>query len=164
MADALVALHAVSLGYGRRTVVRNVTLTVERGQFLVLVGRNGSGKTTLLRAIAGVLTPHAGRVLRSPALSIGWVPQERDLDPIFPLAAAEVVLQGRIARLGPWRAPTVADRDAVGRALAHAGVAGLAETPFQELSSGQKQRVLVARALSRRRGELSIADWSRRAD
>jgi ABC-type Mn2+/Zn2+ transport system ATPase subunit len=148
MAEPLVTLDSVSLGYSSRPILQGVTLSVQSPDFLALVGPNGAGKTTILRAIAGILRPLSGRLTRSPAVAIGYVPQERRLDPVFPLSAIDVVLQGRIARLGPWRGPGPADRDVADRALAQAGVIHLSKTPFQELSGGQKQRVLIARALA----------------
>jgi ABC-type Mn2+/Zn2+ transport system ATPase subunit len=148
MPAPLVEFQAVSVDYGGPPIVADVSFRLDPGDFLAFVGPNGAGKTTLLRAIAGILLPSRGFVSRQRALSIGYVPQERDLDPVFPLSAFEVALQGRIARLGPWRHPGAADHGAARRALARSDVAGLASTAFRELSGGQKQRVLIARALA----------------
>jgi ABC-type Mn2+/Zn2+ transport system ATPase subunit len=144
----LVEFQAASLDYGGPAILTELTFRLEPGDFLAFVGPNGAGKTTLLRAIAGILAPSGGRVSRPRPVAIGYVPQERDLDPVFPLSAFEVALQGRIARLGPWRRPAPADHDAARRALAQADVAELAPITFRELSGGQKQRVLIARALA----------------
>ncbi len=148
MAEALVELTQVSIGYGGEPILGGIDFEVERGDFLALVGPNGAGKTTLLRVIAGILPPVHGRLRRSPGVTIGYVPQERDLDPIFPLSALDVALQGRIARLGPWGRVQPADRDIARRAMAQAGVTALERSAFRELSGGQKQRVLIARALA----------------
>ncbi len=148
MATPLVELRDVSLGYGNETILDDLTFDVERGDFLALVGPNGAGKTTLLRAIGGILAPVHGRVVRPRGVTIGYVPQERELDPVFPLSAIDVVLQGRIARLGPWRRPGAADLEAARRVMAQTGVTALEPAPFRELSGGQKQRVLIARALA----------------
>ena len=148
MADVLVEFHAVRLGYGRHPVLAGLTFGIERGDFFGFVGPNGAGKTTLLRAVAGILPPLGGRLVRRRPLAIGYVPQERALDPVFPLSAMDLVLQGRIARLGPWRRPGPSDHEAARRALAQADVTALAAAPFSELSGGQKQRVLIARALA----------------
>jgi len=117
------------------------------------VGPNGSGKTTLLRGILKILRPQKGQILfahpkEAKELTLGYVPQEREVDQIFPLSALEVVLMGRTKALGPWKRPGKGDRELALRSLAHAGIAHLAEAPFQELSGGQKQRVLIARALA----------------
>jgi ABC-type Mn2+/Zn2+ transport system ATPase subunit len=148
MPAPLVEFQAVSVDYGGPPIVADVSFRLDPGDFLAFVGPNGAGKTTLLRAIAGTLLPSRGSVSRPRRVSIGYVPQERDLDPVFPFSAFEVALQGRIARLGPWRRPGRMDHDAVRRALSQADVAGLAPIAFRELSGGQKQRVLIARALA----------------
>ncbi len=148
MAEWLVSLHDVSLGYPGRPVLDHVTLTVEQGDVLVLVGPNGAGKTTLLRGLAGLLRPRSGRVIRRADAAVGYVPQERELDPIFPLSGLDVVMQGRTARLGPGRRPAARDRDVVRRCLEETDATALARAPFRTLSGGQKQRVLLARALA----------------
>jgi ABC-type Mn2+/Zn2+ transport system ATPase subunit len=148
MADALVEFQGVSLSYGDRPVLSDLTFTIERGTFFAFIGPNGAGKTTLLRAVAGILPAAGGRLARRRPLAVGYVPQERNLDPVFPLAAIDIALQGRLARLGPGRRPGPADRAAARRALAQAGVEGLGPASFHTLSGGQKQRVLIARALT----------------
>jgi len=149
MSDPLIQLRSVSLGYGGAPVLRDITFTVYQGDFLAFVGPNGSGKTTLLRAIMGTLEPLSGNILRSrgPA-ACGYVPQERELDSAFPLSALDVVLLGRVGRIGPGRRPGRRDREICVNALARVGGSGLANASFQELSGGQKQRVLIARALA----------------
>lgn len=148
MANPLVALDTVSLGYGRVPILRDISFRLEPGDFLAFVGPNGSGKTTLLRAIAGILPPLGGHVWRPRPVAIGYVPQERDLDPVFPLSVRDVVLQGRVAALGPGRRPGRADREVARRAMAEADVSALSGESFADLSGGQKQRVLIARALA----------------
>ncbi len=148
MVRPLVEFYTVTLGYGGQVVFRDLTFTVEADEFLAFVGPNGAGKTTLLRAITGILAPAGGRLHRPHPVAVGYVPQERALDPVFPLSALDVVLQGRIARLGPWRAPGAGDRDLARRAMAQAGVTALERESFHNLSGGQKQRVLIARALA----------------
>ncbi|MBI4608151.1 MAG: metal ABC transporter ATP-binding protein [Candidatus Rokubacteria bacterium] len=149
MPDPLVQLRSVSLGYGGIAVVREVTLTVHEGDFLAFVGPNGSGKTTLLRALTGTLAPLGGEILRPRGpIACGYVPQERDLDPAFPFSALDVVLLGRVSRLGPGRRPARRDREICLDALTRVGMTSLSRAPFQDLSGGQKQRVLIARALA----------------
>ncbi len=149
MRDPLVQLRSVSLGYGGSAVLRDLTFAVYEGDFLAFVGPNGSGKTTLLRALMGTLEPLSGEILRPRgALACGYVPQEREVDPAFPLSALDVVLLGRVGRLGPGRRPGRRDQGICVNALAQVGVAPLANAPFQDLSGGQKQRVLIARALA----------------
>jgi ABC-type Mn2+/Zn2+ transport system ATPase subunit len=147
VADTLVEFQAVDLGYGGRPVLRDVTFAIERGQFFAFIGPNGAGKTTLLRAVAGILAPAGGRLVRRGPPAVGYVPQERALDPVFPLSALDVVLQGRLGRrFRAWAGDD--DRAAAAAALAGAGVGGLGRARFHTLSGGQKQRVLIARALA----------------
>ncbi|HEU5322821.1 MAG TPA: metal ABC transporter ATP-binding protein [Methylomirabilota bacterium] len=147
MPGALVEFQAVSLGYGRRPVLQGLTFSIERGQLFAFIGPNGAGKTTLLRAVAGILPPAAGRLLRHGPPAVGYVPQERALDPVFPLSALDVVLQGRLGRRA-GRRPGADDHAAAAEALAQADVVGLGSARFHTLSGGQKQRVLIARALA----------------
>jgi ABC-type Mn2+/Zn2+ transport system ATPase subunit len=119
---------------------------------LSLVGPNGSGKTTVLRAILGTVRPRRGEVLihtgANRASLFGYVPQRETIDPILPYTVHEIVLMGRIRRIGLFRRPSGEDRDAVGRALDHVAIAELRDRPLKDLSGGQKQRVLIARALA----------------
>ena len=152
MGQSLIEFRGVSLGYGATPILHNLSFTIEEGDFFAAVGPNGAGKTTILRAILRVLVPQAGEIrLASRAaspLAFGYVPQERELDPIFPLTAQEIVLMGRTKCLGPWRRWGNEDRRIALRSLEEAGIAHLAKIPFQELSGGQKQRTLIARALA----------------
>ena len=152
MGQSLIEFRGVSLGYGAAPILHNLSFTIEEGDFFAAVGPNGAGKTTILRAILRILVPQAGEIrlanrATSP-LAFGYVPQERELDPIFPLTAQEIVLMGRTKRLGPWRRWGNEDRRIALRSLEEAGIAHLAKIPFQELSGGQKQRTLIARALA----------------
>ena len=137
-------------------VVRGVDFSAAPGEVVALLGPNGAGKSTLLKAVVGLL-PCTGTVrlgdtvldgLPAPerALQLAYVPQRTRLT--ARLSVRQVVDLGRFAHRGPWSRPTRADRDAVDRALAEAQVTHLADRPFPELSGGEQQRVLVARALA----------------
>jgi ABC-type Mn2+/Zn2+ transport system ATPase subunit len=143
----LVEVVGANAGYGRVAVLRDITLAIAADEFLAVVGANGAGKTTLLRLLAGVLRPLSGHVRRARPLRVGYVPQERTLDAIFPLTARDVVRQGRLPVAGRSAGATAHD-SAVDAALDRTSVRGLADAPFGGLSGGQKQRVLVARALA----------------
>ena len=151
MPDSLVTLRDVSLGYDGRPVLQNVSLTIERGEFLALLGPNGAGKTTLLRGILGLIPVLAGTIeygfdrLASPP---GYVPQRETLDPIFPLTAFEVVIMGTYARLPLFRPVGRRERARAAECLAQVGLGAASDQLFWELSGGQKQRVLIARALA----------------
>jgi ABC-type Mn2+/Zn2+ transport system ATPase subunit len=145
--SALVSFDRVALGYGRRTILSELTFAVAEGDFLGLVGPNGAGKTTVLRAILGTLKPQGGTLARAPGLRFGYVPQRDQVDYNFPLKVVDVVLMGRYDRIGLARRPGKDDRDRAVAALDHVGIAELAERPLKDLSGGQKQRTLIARAL-----------------
>jgi ABC-type Mn2+/Zn2+ transport system ATPase subunit len=149
----LVRFDHVTLGYGRRVVLSDLSFEIPEGDFLGLVGPNGAGKTTILRAILGSLAPRSGTVTLKPGLRFGYVPQRDSVDYGFPLKVRDVVLMGRYDRIGLGRRPSKRDHELALQALAHVGIADLADQQLGALSGGQKQRTLIARALV---GEPSI--------
>jgi ABC-type Mn2+/Zn2+ transport system ATPase subunit len=153
MIAPLITFEKVSLGYGRKTVVRDLSFDIRTGEYFGLVGPNGSGKTTILRGILGTLKPLEGSITIVPQdggrpVRFGYVPQRDTIDYILPYSAEEVVAMGRFRQVGLFRRPGKADQEAVRRSLEHVGMSDMAARPFKELSGGQKQRVLIARALS----------------
>lgn len=145
---ALVRLDNAAIGYHQVPFLRGVSLEVEPGNFLAVVGPNGGGKTTLLRTLLGVLPPISGRRDQPGPVRIGYVPQRDHVDALWPLSAFEVALMGRYRLLGPGRCPKQVDRDAVLASMRRVGIDDLAPRPFRTLSGGQRQRTLIARALS----------------
>jgi ABC-type Mn2+/Zn2+ transport system ATPase subunit len=143
----LISFNGATLGYGRRTVLTNLSFDIPQGDFLGLVGPNGAGKTTILRAILGSLEPLAGSVTTAPGLRFGYVPQRDSVDYNFPLKVIDVVLMGRYDRIGLAKRPTAEDRRLACQSLDHVGILDLAQQPLASLSGGQKQRTLIARAL-----------------
>lgn len=142
----LVSFRDATLGYGGTPALSGLTLDVDGGQALALVGPNGGGKTTLMRAVVGGCQVLSGRVSVT-ASRIGLVPQSADLDLTFPVSAAEVVTMGLIGEAGWGRRITADMRRRVGHALERVNLADRASRRFGTLSGGQRQRVLVARAL-----------------
>ncbi|KMW60236.1 Zinc ABC transporter, ATP-binding protein ZnuC [Candidatus Rhodobacter oscarellae] len=133
---SLIAVENLSVRYGANTVLNHINLTVEPGEIVTIVGPNGSGKTSLFRAIIGAAQPSAGRITQRPGLRIGYVPQKLHIDPTLPMTVE------RFMRLmGP------AGRKDCDQALATAGVPDIAMRQMSELSGGQFQRVMLARAL-----------------
>ncbi|HYV19776.1 MAG TPA: ABC transporter ATP-binding protein [Verrucomicrobiae bacterium] len=134
-----------------------LSLRLAPGEFAGILGPNGSGKTTLLRLLAGLLRPDSGQVIledaelealspRLRARSIAVVLQEPSL--LFNFSVLEIALMGRAPHLGLWGLEGAGDFTAARRALAEVDLAGCEDRPVQELSSGERQRVFLARALA----------------
>lgn len=147
----------LAIGYGRMKVGADLRLSVQAGDILCLLGPNGCGKTTLFRTLLGLLPPLAGEVLLGGtpitaqrraeiARHIAYVPQAHA--PPFPFEALEVVLMGRTARLGLFAQPGKTDREAALGAMDQLGIRDLAGRDYSRLSGGQRQLVLIARALA----------------
>lgn len=152
----MVEVENLTAGYGAIVALRNVSLSVDRGEMIGVVGPNGSGKSTLLRVLSGVLVPMAGRVRlagrdlstyprRRLARMTAVVPQETSLD--FPFSLEEVVLMGRAPHLGRLGFPGERDLGVAREAMARMGVDRLSGRALQDLSGGERQRVIIARAL-----------------
>jgi zinc transport system ATP-binding protein len=145
---ALLTAQSLKAGYEGKALLPAVDLSIEPGDFWCLFGRNGSGKTTLLRTLLRLLPPVGGRLTHDPALRIGYVPQRHDVDLSVPSRVIDLVRTGldeHWSFLRPFA--TVEQKQALATAMKRARVAELAREPYRELSEGQKQRVLLARAL-----------------
>lgn len=140
----------VSLAYERGVVLRDLNFSVERGDYLCVVGENGSGKSTLAKALLGLKAPLAGRIVFDESLrrrGIGYLPQQSADRSDFPASVWEVTLSGRAARLGLRPFYNRADKEAAMQSLRRLGIEELQKQPCASLSGGQRQRVLLARAL-----------------
>ena len=133
---SLIQVEDVSVRYGARTVLSHVSLDIQPGEIVTIVGPNGSGKTSLLRAIIGALKPAQGRVTRGQGIRIGYVPQKLHIDETLPMTVSRFL-----------KLPTGASTVDIDQALAQAGVPNLSKAQLSALSGGQFQRVLLARAL-----------------
>lgn len=154
----MLAADDVSFAYERGApVLRGVTVGAAPGEIVGILGPNGSGKTTLLKVLAGLVRPQAGRVLldgrplaslnrRAIAQRMSVVPQETRL--AFDYSVLEVVLMGRYAHLGAFELEGPDDFAAARAALAMTGTAAFERRPFESLSGGEKQRVIIAAALT----------------
>lgn len=134
--DALAAVSDISVVRRGFSVLRDVSLRVERGDFVTVVGPNGAGKTTLLKCIAGLLTPDSGTVFRAPDISVGYVPQRLSAGDAMPISAR--------AFLSLRRRASAADILQIAEETA---VASSLDKPLHSLSGGEWQRVLTARAM-----------------
>jgi zinc transport system ATP-binding protein len=147
----LVEARAVTLRIGRSELLSAVDFEVRAHEVLSLIGPNGAGKTTLIRVLLGLLEPSAGEVWRRPGLVIGYVPQRIRLDPILPLTVRRFLA---IGSGGVDVAPT----------LAAVGAGHLASASMHELSGGEMQRVVLARALVRNPGLLILDEPAQGVD
>jgi ABC-type Mn2+/Zn2+ transport system ATPase subunit len=149
-----VSVDDVTVGYGSRVALSDVSLEIPRGSLLAVIGPNGAGKSTLLKLIAGLIRPWSGslRVLGgqpgSAARSLAYLPQAEAVDWDFPVTVGEVVMMGRYARLGFGHSPGRADQQRVAQALATVGMADSTSRQIGALSGGQRRRVFLARALA----------------
>lgn len=151
------ALSTCHLGvrYGATVALRDVTCTIGWGELVAVVGPNGAGKSSFFRAVCG-LTPHEGRVQlagehchhRTGRAAAGFIPQRSDIDPDFPITLGELVLSGRRRFRGTWRRRTFVDRVAADEAIERVGLCGRERSTVGELSGGQLQRGMLARALA----------------
>ncbi len=155
-------LEGVTARYDGTPALENVSFRVRRGDQVAVVGPNGAGKSTLFNIIAGILKPQQG-VVRiagsgpSDHICIGYVPQRNRIDWRFPVNVEDVVMMGRIGKIGLLRRPSREDRQKVRDALAKVDMLSFAHRQIGELSGGQQQRVFLARALAQE-AELLLLD------
>jgi zinc transport system ATP-binding protein len=141
-------LEHVSFAYGHgRPVLRDVNLTVERGEFVAIAGPNGGGKTTLLRLILGLEQPSSGR-LEVDVRRRGYLAQRAQSGTDAPLTVRELVSAGRVARSRVFGPPQRGDREAVHDAIERVGLGAQADRRLSTLSGGQQQRAFIAKALA----------------
>ncbi len=156
-ADLVARICQASFSYGKDWVFREVSLDVKRGEILCLMGRNGCGKSTLLDSILGLHTLQTGNIYvdgaavssykpRKLAQKMAYVPQVHDRS--FPYKVSQVVLMGRTAYVGEFGAPDEEDKQIVKRVMERVGISHLADRPYTQLSGGEMQMVILARALA----------------
>ncbi|MBL8516254.1 MAG: ABC transporter ATP-binding protein [Betaproteobacteria bacterium] len=157
MATPVLSVSNLDYGFRGKTVGCGFTFALQENEVIAVLGPNGAGKTTLFRTLLGLLPPHAGeiRLMGKPlreysqaelARTLTYVPQAHDS--YFPFAARDVVLMGRTAHLRIFASPGTKDREIADAALKQLRIEHLAERPFDELSGGEQQLVLIARALA----------------
>lgn len=137
-AAALVSVRNLAFHRGGRPILSGVDLDVRKGEIVTIIGPNGAGKSTLVKAVLGIVTADSGTILKQQGLRIGYVPQRFEADRAIPMTVARFMGLGGNA-----------DAAAIAKALQDAGVAHTARQQLTELSGGETQRVLIARALLR---------------
>lgn len=132
----LISLNSVTIGYDSKIVLRDVDLTVKRGEIITIVGPNGSGKTSMMRALIGALVPTTGSVSRSKSLRVGYVPQKLNVDHSFPITVRRFL-----------SVPKRSTVEQISEAAALVGIHDILDQQIATLSGGQFQRALLARAI-----------------
>ncbi|MBI5412263.1 metal ABC transporter ATP-binding protein [Candidatus Peregrinibacteria bacterium] len=155
--ETVLEARDIHFSYGENTVLKGVTLAVQKGDYLGIVGPNGAGKTTLLKIMLGLMAPSQGTIAWfgndihqfKDWPKIGYVPQKAtNFDGHFPATVYEVALMGRYGRRGLFHLTTSDDKNQAQKALEHVGMWELKDRLISDLSGGQQQRVFIARALA----------------
>lgn len=154
----LLVLSHVTVAYHGVAAIENITIDFPPGSMTAIVGPNGAGKSTLLKALAGILSPHAGQITRGArhAADIGYLPQSDEVDRSFPLAVGEFVALGRWREFGAFRAAAPSIDGVLAAALETVGLTGSADRPIGALSVGQFRRALFARLMLQDAGALLL--------
>lgn len=157
--DMILEIKDASFGYSQKTVLRNISFNVGAGELLCLLGPNGVGKTTLFKSILGFIAIKGGEIILDGqnikkwsksrlAKAVGYVPQAHTTP--FPYTVLDVVLMGRIAHLGPFSSPSRDDVKIAEESLERLGVSFLKDMTYTEISGGERQMALIARALTQK--------------
>jgi zinc transport system ATP-binding protein len=149
-----IELEDVWFSYEKTTILQDVNLSLEQGEFLGIIGPNGGGKTTLLKLMLGLLKPDRGRIrilgqaAHDASHRVGYVPQSTDFNRSFPISVLDVALMGRLTTSRIGRKYSREDREKVREILEKVGMWDYCYSPIGKLSGGQRQRVFIARALA----------------
>ncbi len=136
---SLIQAEKISLIINQRQILDDVTLAIEAGKILTLIGPNGSGKTSLVRVLLGLVRPDSGSLNKKPGLVIGYMPQKVHIDPVLPMSVLRFLKMG-----------CKVDDVTIHDTAAPLGVERLLQQPVQSISGGEFQRVLLTRALLRK--------------
>jgi zinc transport system ATP-binding protein len=155
VSNTVLSIDSVSVHYGQMPAISNVSLKVTEGEYLGIIGPNGSGKSTLLKAILGLIPVSSGSIRvygQKPGKSkemIGYVPQFASFDKRFPITLFEVVLTGRLkVGLSPFYCYSQEDKTAAHCLIEKFGLSNLSSRRISDLSGGEFQKMLIARALA----------------
>ncbi len=147
---ALINVSGVSLGYEGKAIVTNLDFTVNKGDYLCIVGENGSGKSTLMKTLLGQKSVISGKIEFGEGLrqsEIGYLPQQTEVQKDFPASVKEIVYSGCLNGCGFRPFYSKAQKKQAAEIMENLNIADLADKCYRELSGGQQQRVLLARAL-----------------
>lgn len=147
---ALITCRELSLGYDGHEIVKNLSFTVNEGDYLCIVGENGSGKTTLMKTLLGLNHLISGKIVFGDGLKsseIGYLPQQTPVQRDFPASVFEIVTSGFEGSMGLKPFYSAAQKNTARENIRKMGIGNLENRCYRELSGGQQQRVLLARAL-----------------
>ena len=164
---SLIRLKNLSLGYNNQPILKNLSLSIEEGDFVCIVGPNGAGKSTLIKGILGLLKPQHGEIIYDKSLKpdfIGYMPQETKVDANFPASVYEIVLSGTLNRLKLKPFYRKSEKTLADAALKTLRIENLKHENFSNLSGGQRQKVLLARSLAATKKLLILDEPSNNLD
>jgi ABC-type Mn2+/Zn2+ transport system ATPase subunit len=146
--------HNVSVNFGEKSILENITFQVPHGARVAVVGPNGAGKSTLFKAMVGLLPITDGEIfIHGKPLGhhmdcVAYIPQREEVDWRFPVTVRDVVMMGRFGRIRWFKPPSQQDHQSVRKSLSMMDIYDLADRSINQLSGGQQQRVFLARALA----------------
>ncbi len=154
-----IELKKVCFAYDKKEVIKDISLILRDKEFIGIIGPNGAGKSTLLKLLCGILKPRIGKVFiyeeelqnmnqKEIARTIGFVPQETHFALNFSIS--DIVSMGRFPYLNPFQKLSAEDKEAIEKALVQASITEYRNRPINSLSSGERQRVVIARALAQK--------------
>jgi len=143
----ILQVHNLTVSYNSGHALEGISFSVQTGERVAVVGPNGAGKSTLFRALVGLIHPKGGSVQTDNA-ELAYVTQRSAVDWSFPVTVHDVVMMGRIGKIGWLRPQRALDRQIARRSLAQVGMTAYSNRQIGELSGGQQQRVFIARALA----------------
>ena len=140
----------LTLGYNSRIIIEDLNFSINKGNYLCIIGENGSGKTTLMKTLLRLHKPISGRIITGDGLlpdEIGYLPQQTQVQKDFPASVREIVLSGCQSRCGRRPFYTKEEKLLAAENMEKMGITEFSKRCYRELSGGQQQRVLLARAL-----------------
>ena len=147
----LIEVKNLSLGYEKENIIDGISFSVNKGDFIIVVGKNGAGKSTLIKGILGLIKPKSGSIIFEDGLNqklIGYMPQETKVDQAFPASVYEIVLSGRINKMGFRPFYNKEDKEKANEVMNILNISHIKNKSFCDLSGGQRQKVLLARSLA----------------
>ena len=153
----MIEINKICAGYGKKEVLKDVSFNIDKASFTGIIGRNGAGKSTFLKVMCGLLKPRCGTIKingrditdfsrQEFSKTVAFMPQ--NIDTSFPFTVEEFVLLGRYPYMSVFKIPSQEDKAKVKEVMDFAGIAEFAKRNINELSGGEKQRVLIAQTIA----------------